>query len=104
MKTLATGIMALWLGAAGGGAMAAEVWHGPNLTTADLPPAVRTTFLKQAKGARIQELRRENLNGRPVYSGEIVKNGRGANLRVSEQGKVVFHGKPEASGHGGERR
>jgi hypothetical protein len=89
MNKLATGIMALWLGAAGAGTAVAK---GPALSTADLPPAVRTTFEKQARGGQVQELRRENLNGQLVYSGQIVKKGRGTELRVSEQGKVVHKG------------
>ena len=76
MGKLATGIMTLWLGAAGaGGAIAAEPKQGPTMSTADLPAAVKSTFDKQAKGAPVQELRRESFNGLPVYSGEIVKNG-----------------------------
>ena len=102
MGKLATGIMTLWLGAAGaGGAIAAEPKQGPTMSTADLPAAVKSTFDKQAKGAPVQELRRESFNGLPVYSGEIVKNGKGTELWVSEQGKVVYrvrHGEGKAKG------
>jgi hypothetical protein len=95
MKMLAAGMLALCLSGAGRGAIAADATEGPNLTTADLPADVRTTFEKQAKGAPVQELRRENLNGQPVYSGQIIRKGRGTALLVSAQGKVVFRGKPE---------
>ena len=72
---------------------AADAQTGPNLSTADLPPAARSMFIKQARGAPVQELRRANLNGQPVYTGQIVKKGRGAPLIVTEQGNVVFRGR-----------
>jgi hypothetical protein len=105
MGKLATGIMTLWLGAAGaGGAIAAEPKHGPTMSTADLPAAVKSTFDKQAKGAPVQELRRESFNGQPVYSGEIVRKGKGTELWVSEQGKVVYRVRHDEGKGKGEKK
>ena len=99
MKTLAIGMLALCLGGAGRGAIAADATTaeaGPNLSTADLPVAVWRTFNKQAKGAPVQELRLANLNGKTVYTGQIVNKGRGRALIVSEQGQVVFRGRAQS--------
>ena len=63
----------------------------------DLPPAVQATFTREAKGGKIEELRKETRkNGKVIYEGEIVKNGKGWELEVNAEGKVVERGKPHS--------
>jgi uncharacterized membrane protein YkoI len=62
----------------------------------DLPSAVRSTFQKEAKGGEIEELRKETRNGKTIYEGEVVSNGKGTNIEVSEEGKVLERSKPHS--------
>ena len=96
MKKLAIGLMGLWLGTAGlGRAFANEAKErGTPISESDLPAAVKTTFDKEAKGGQLEELRKESRkNGEVVYYGEVVKNGKGTDLEISDQGKVLHRGK-----------
>jgi hypothetical protein len=49
-------------------------------------------------------LRRESFNGQPVYSGEIVRKGKGTELWVSEQGKVVYRVRHDEGKGKGEKK
>jgi len=60
-----------------------------SVTMDQLPPAVQSTFRSEAQGAQVEELSKETQNGKTVYKGEIVKNGEGYKLKVSEEGKVL---------------
>ncbi len=60
----------------------------------DLPSAVRSTFQKEAKGGEVEALRKETRNGKTIYEGEVVSNGKGTELEVSEDGKVLERSKP----------
>lgn len=67
--------------------------HQP-VTMADLPPAAQQTLKKEAKGGKIEELRQETRkDGRVVYEAEIVSNGKGTDIEVSAEGKVLERGK-----------
>jgi len=96
MKRLAIGLMGAFLGTAGlGHAFANEAKErGTPIEESNLPTAVKSTFDKEAKGGQVEELRRDmRKNGKVVYTGEVVKNGKGTDLEVSEQGKVLHRGK-----------
>ncbi|HVX98001.1 MAG TPA: hypothetical protein VHK47_24005 [Polyangia bacterium] len=64
------------------------------LQMSDLPSAVRSTFKREAKGGKVEELRKETKkDGSVVYEGEIVKKGQGRELEVNSDGMVVDRGK-----------
>ena len=64
------------------------------LTMAELPAAVQSTFKRESKGGKIEELRKETRkDGTVIYEGEIVKNGKGTDIEVNSAGKVVERGK-----------
>jgi hypothetical protein len=74
-----------------------------SVTMADLPAAVQQTLKREAKGGKIEELRKETRkDGNVRYEAEIVKNGKGTDLEVSAEGKVLERGKShdESSEHG----
>jgi hypothetical protein len=67
-----------------------EEGHAHKKVTLDqLPAAARATFQKEAQGGEIEELRSEKRNGKTIYEGEVVTNGKGTDLQVSEDGKLL---------------
>jgi uncharacterized membrane protein YkoI len=61
-----------------------------SVTMADLPPEVQATFERESKGGRVEDLRREtHMGGTVIYEGEIVHEGRGAEIEVGANGKVL---------------
>ena len=98
MRKLATLLLAGVLGAGFGvRAFADENESGhehQTLTMAELPAAVQSTFKRESKGGKIEELRKETRkDGTVIYEGEIVKNGKGTDIEVNSAGKVVERGK-----------
>ena len=98
MKKLLVPMLGLWLGLGVSGrvlaAEAAEHEHGQEISMSDLPSPVKATFDKESKGGQVEELRKDTgKNGQPVYYGEVVKNGKASELKVSESGKVLHRGK-----------
>jgi hypothetical protein len=98
MRKLATFLLAGMLGVGlGARALAEENESGHEhqpVTMADLPAAVQSTFKHEAKGGKIEELRKETRkDGSVIYEGEIVKNGKGCDIEVNSAGKVVERGK-----------
>ena len=60
----------------------------------DAPAPVQDTLKKEAKGGDIEELRRETRkDGTVIYEAEIVKKGKGRDIEVSAEGKVLKGGK-----------
>ncbi len=55
----------------------------------DLPSSVRSTFQKEAAGGQIEELRKETRNGKTIYEGEVVSNGKGTDLEVAADGTLL---------------
>src|SRR3954471_14103739 len=73
-----------------------------SVTMAELPAAVQATFKREAKGGKIEELRKETRkDGSVIYEAEIVKKGKGTDIEVNSDGKVVERGKAhdESSEH-----
>jgi hypothetical protein len=67
---------------------------GTELQMSDLPSAVRDTFKREAKGGKVEELRKSTQkDGSVVYEGEIVKKGKGRELEENSDGMVVDRGK-----------
>jgi hypothetical protein len=59
----------------------------------DLPAPVQATLKKEAQGGDIQEVRKETERGKVIYEAEVVNNGKGRDLEVSADGKVIKRGK-----------
>jgi len=82
----------------GGRALADENESGhehQSVSMAELPAPVQSTFKREAKGGKIEELRKETRkDGSVVYEAEIVKKGKGTDIEVDAHGKVVERGKP----------
>jgi uncharacterized membrane protein YkoI len=72
-----------------------EEEHAHNKVTLDqLPAAARSTFQKEAQGGTIEELRRDKRNGKTIYEGEVVTNGKGTDLQVAEDGTLLKRSAP----------
>lgn len=87
----------LALGGLGGTALAhghGESESGSKVTIDQLPAAARSTFEQEAKGGNIEELRSEQRAGKTIYKGEVVSNGKGTELQVSEDGTLLKRAKP----------
>jgi hypothetical protein len=55
----------------------------------DVPPAVRTTIEKEAKGHELLELEREMEGGLPVYEAEWREQNRKVEIKVNDKGQVI---------------
>ena len=98
MKMIMVGLMCLGLGLGASGRVLANEAHeherGQSVTMSDLPAPVKDTFDKESRGGSVEELRKETTkDGKVVYWGEVVKNGKGTDLEVSESGKVIHRSK-----------
>jgi hypothetical protein len=69
-----------------------EEHAGKKITMDQLPSAVQSTFQQEASGGQIEELRSLQKGGKTVYSGEVVQNGKGTELKVSEDGSILKRG------------
>jgi hypothetical protein len=64
------------------------------VTLADLPGSARATLEREAQGGRIEELTMATSKNRTVtYEAEIVKDGKGFEVEVSEKGMLLERGK-----------
>jgi len=59
------------------------------VTIDQVPAAVREALLKEADGARIQEIERENEGGRTVYGAEWTVHGEEIEIELDEKGNVL---------------
>ena len=55
----------------------------------DLPPAVQATVKEQSKGATIRGFTKETEKGKTTYEVELTKDGRGKDVSMDANGKVV---------------
>ena len=106
MHKMATLLLAGVLGTGfGARALADENESGhkhQSVTMAELPAPVQATLKREARGGKIEELRKETQkDGTVVYEAEIVKKGKGRDIEVNADGKVVERGKThdESSEH-----
>jgi len=73
------------------------LWLAPAITPgsevrvkmSDLPPAVQATVKEQSKGATIRGFSKETEKGKTTYEVELTKNGRGKDVSMDTDGKVV---------------
>jgi hypothetical protein len=109
MRTMIMALLAGLLSLGGAGrALADEAHHkGESVTMTDLPAAAQETLKREAKGAPIEELRKETAkDGTVTYKAEIVENDKGTDVAIGEDGKVLKRGPThdEKAEHGkGER-
>jgi len=54
-----------------------------------VPPAVKATFEKEAKGGAIGDVVKETEKGKTFYEAQITKKGKDRNVSVREDGKVI---------------
>ena len=114
MRILAMALLAgaLSLGGIGGALADGKSEKGRSDTTqqavtlADLPDSTRATLEREAKGGRMEELTKEtSRNGTVTYEAEIVKDGKGSEVEVSEMGMVLEREKAhDEKGEVGEAR
>jgi hypothetical protein len=65
-----------------------------SVSLSDLPAAAQETLKKEAKGGKIEEVTKETgKDGKVMYGAEIVKDGKGRDLEVSADGKILHKGK-----------
>ena len=57
----------------------------------ELPPAVKQTVERETKGATVEEIERDEENGKIVYEVEYTKAGSQWELHVGATGKVLSH-------------
>lgn len=98
MRTMAIAVLAGTLSIGGVGRALAhedEAGHShQSVTMAEVPAAAQKTLKREAKGGKIEELRKETRkDGTVSYEAEIVKNGKGTDLEVSAEGKVLERSK-----------
>ena len=98
MRKMAVALLAGTLGLGGAGRAMADEDEGrhehQSVSMADLPAAAQKTLKKEAKGGKVEELRKETRkDGTVAYEAEIVKNGKGTDIEVSADGKVLERGK-----------
>jgi hypothetical protein len=106
MRKMTVALLAATLGLGGVGRALADEHEGTHehrsVAMADLPAAAQKTLKREAKGGKIEELRKETRkDGTVIYEAEIVKNGKGTDIEVNGDGKVVERGKThdESSEH-----
>lgn len=64
----------------------------------DLPSAVQKTVQREAKGKTIESMKKDTENGKTVYQVELVSDGKGQQIDVSETGKVINRHTPHDEG------
>jgi hypothetical protein len=65
-----------------------------SVSLSDLPAAAQDALKKEAKGGKIEEVTKETgKDGKVMYGAEIVKDGKGRDVEVSAEGKVLSKGK-----------
>jgi len=68
--------------------------RGQPVTFAQLPSAAQKTLKREAKGGKIEEIRKDHgKDGTLCYTAEVVKNGQGTDVTVGADGKVLDRGK-----------
>jgi len=54
-----------------------------------IPPTVKATILKEAKGGKIQEIGRETQRGKTVYEAEVIIQGKEIEIKIAPDGTVI---------------
>jgi len=64
------------------------------MTLDQVPPAVRDALKREAQGAPITAVDKEDHNGKTIYETDVTINGKNIEIKVDPDGKVVSK-KPE---------
>jgi hypothetical protein len=91
-STILSAAMLLGLGGTVGGLSGCA--HEHKLTSAELPPAVRTTLDRETAGGQVTELERETKGGKVTYSADATINGKKYDIDIAEDGTLIGK-KPE---------
>lgn len=68
--------------------LAVAAWAKEEKVSIDkVPAAVKTTI--QAEGGKVEDIAREEENGKVIYEADVVKDGKEIELRIAEDGKLV---------------
>ena len=59
------------------------------MTLDQVPPAVRATIEKEARGATIEDVEREDEGGKVIYEVELERDNVEWKLKIDESGKVI---------------
>jgi uncharacterized membrane protein YkoI len=62
---------------------------GQKVSIDQVPPAVKTTILKEAEGGTIKKIERETENGKTIYGAELIINGQEVEIKVADDGKLL---------------
>jgi uncharacterized membrane protein YkoI len=54
-----------------------------------VPAAVKATILEHAKGGKIQEIERENEDGKVIYEAEVIIGNKEVELKIDSNGKLI---------------
>src|SRR5437773_952668 len=89
--------LAIWITAAAlCGSAPAWANHGKKrhhgMKMEDAPTAVQQSLRQEAAGGNIEELHKEKRDGQVLYEAEVVKDGKGTDVKVDENGKIVDRG------------
>jgi hypothetical protein len=66
--------------------------HHSSLKLEDTPAAVQQTFRQEAGGGQVEEVRKVDKDGQTFYKAEVVKDGKGTEVKVDATGKVIDRG------------
>ena len=61
------------------------------LTMDEVPPPVKATIEQESKGGTLKEIDKLSQDGKTAYEVEIVMNGKGQQIDIAEDGKVIKH-------------
>jgi hypothetical protein len=89
MKDVVAFVAALTMTIGTAWAPAAFARDEQKLTLDQVPPAVKATFDKEAKGGAIGEVTKEIGKGTALYEAHITRNGKDMYVHVREDGTVV---------------
>jgi hypothetical protein len=63
--------------------------EGNAVSINDVPKPVKKTILKEAKGGTVEEIEREQDDGKVIFDADIVVDGKKFELKVAENGKLL---------------
>ena len=67
----------------------AEEGNEVKMTLDQVPPAAREALVREANGATITTVDREDHNGKTVYETDVMAGGKNWEIKVDENGKLV---------------
>ena len=59
------------------------------MTLDEVPPAVRSTMMQEAGGAKIGTIDKEEKNGKTIYETDVMSGGQNWEIKVDSDGKLI---------------